>query len=178
MLSRSLDSEGSLGLPCGVTSGEDSHSLDSRLLSRSLDSLDMSLIVCSSPVGRRVTDPSSDVAAMQCSPVAALRNANLALRFLLELSALAAVAYGGWEAGDGATSPIFAVVFVAAFASVWGLFLSPKRRIELGDPARLALELGLWLAAGAALYTTGHAGLAIAFVAVAVVSGAVNYAWQ
>jgi hypothetical protein len=110
--------------------------------------------------------------------MAALRNTNLALRFLLELSALAAVAYCGWETGDGALRPILAVVFVAAFAVVWGLFLAPKRRIDLADPARLALEFGMWLAAGAALYATDHAGLAIAFVAVAVVSGALNYAWQ
>jgi hypothetical protein len=110
--------------------------------------------------------------------MAALRNANLALRFLLELSALAAVGYGGWEAGDGATRPILAVVFIAAFAFVWGLFLSPKRRIDLPDPARLALELGMWLAAGAALYATDHVALAVTFVAVAVVSGALNYAWQ
>jgi hypothetical protein len=36
----------------------------------------------------------------------------------------------------------------------------------------------MWLAAGAALYPTDHAALAVAFVAVATVSGALNYAWQ
>jgi hypothetical protein len=51
MLSRSLDSEGSLELACGETSGDDSDSLDSSIPSRSLDSLDMSLIGCSSPDG-------------------------------------------------------------------------------------------------------------------------------
>lgn len=100
---------------------------------------------------------------------------NLALRFSLELSALAAVGYWGWKAGDGALRP---VLTLAAVVIVWALFISPKATIELAGPARLALEFAVWAAAGAALWGGGQLGLAIAFVAVAVVSGSLNYAWK
>jgi hypothetical protein len=43
---------------------------------------------------------------------------------------------------------------------------------------RFALELPVWLAAGAALYGVGHTPLAVAFVVLAVVSGALNHLWQ
>jgi Protein of unknown function (DUF2568) len=108
----------------------------------------------------------------------ALRNTNLALRFLLELSALAAVGYWGWTTGDGVLRPVLALAAVSAVAVVWGFFISPKATIELPGPLRLALELVVWVAAGAALYATGHTSLALVFVGVAVVSGFLNYAWR
>jgi hypothetical protein len=106
-----------------------------------------------------------------------MKEANLVLRFLLELGALAAVGYWGWRAGEGALAPVLAVAAVAAVAVVWGLFLSPKATFELARPLRFAIELAVWTAAGAALYATGQERLAVAFVVVAVVSGALNYAW-
>ncbi len=104
----------------------------------------------------------------------ALKGANLALRFALELAALAAVGYWGWDVGG----PLLALAAVAAVAIVWGLFVAPKRRFDLSLPLRLAVELLVWLAAGAALAATGHTALAVAFVVLAVVSGGLNYRWQ
>ena len=48
------------------------------------------------------------------------------------------------------------------------------------DPASVldAIELAVWLAAGAALYGVGHTALAVAFVVLAVVSGVLNHLWQ
>jgi uncharacterized protein DUF2568 len=69
-----------------------------------------------------------------------LEGANLALRFLLELSALAATAYWGYDTGSGLTRWVLAVVVPAIVVVVWALFLSPKARIELARPIRLALE--------------------------------------
>ena len=102
------------------------------------------------------------------------KGANLALRFALELAALTAVGYWGWDVGG----PLLALAAVAAVAVVWGLFVAPKRRVDLAPPLRLAVELVVWLAAGAALAATGHPALAVAFVVLAVASGIVNHVWQ
>jgi hypothetical protein len=106
--------------------------------------------------------------------VDALKGANLALRFALELAALAAVGWWGWDA----SGPLLALVAVAAVAIVWGLFVAPKRRFDLARPFRLGVELAVWLAAGVALAATGHTALAVAFVVLAVISGALNHLWH
>ena len=104
----------------------------------------------------------------------ALKGANLALRFALELAALGAVGWWGWDAGG----PLLALAALAAVVVVWGAFVAPKRRFDLSAPIRLAIELVVWLAAGAGLYGVGHTALAVAFVVLAVVSGALNHLWQ
>jgi hypothetical protein len=110
--------------------------------------------------------------------MAALEGANLALRFLLELAALAAVGYWGWKTGSGATRPLLAVASVSSVVVVWALFIRPHPTVKLAGPLRLLLEFAVWTAAGAALYATGNPRLGIAFVAVAFASGALNYRWK
>jgi hypothetical protein len=92
--------------------------------------------------------------------------ANLALRFLLELGALAAVGYWGLETGEGAVGWVLAIAAVASVIAVWALFVSPKHTIETPKQVSFAIELAVWVAAGGALYATDHAPLALAFVAV------------
>ena len=48
-----------------------------------------------------------------------MRAANLGLRFLLELGALAAVGYWGWETGDGLLGWVLAIGAIAAVIAVW-----------------------------------------------------------
>ncbi|HEU5107312.1 MAG TPA: DUF2568 domain-containing protein [Micromonosporaceae bacterium] len=55
---------------------------------------------------------------------------NLVLRFLLELAALAGLAFAGWQLADGALSVVLAVVLPLAAAVAWGVFAVP------GDPSR------------------------------------------
>jgi hypothetical protein len=110
--------------------------------------------------------------------VKVLENANLLLRFLLELGALAAVALWGWKTGDGVLRFVLPVAAVAAVVAVWALFVSPKAKIELPLAARLVVELGVWLAAGTALWASGYETLALAFTLVAVVSGSLNAVWR
>ena len=107
-----------------------------------------------------------------------LAGANLGLRFLLELGALAAVGYWGWTTGDAAARWALAAGSVAAVGLVWGLFVSPKATIEVARPLQFAVELAVWTAAGAALHAAGNTRLALAFVGASVVSGALNYAWD
>ncbi len=88
-----------------------------------------------------------------------MKEANLGLRFLLELCLLAALAYVGLQ-----VSVVLAVLAPLVAAVVWGLFVSPK--------ARFPLPLGLWLAVQAVLFGAAIIGLvAVGSVVLGVVFG-------
>jgi cytochrome b len=77
---------------------------------------------------------------------------NLALRFLLEIAALIALGLWGAHAGSSAaTSTLLAVTAPLLAAVLWGLFVSPKARVVLPWPLRLAIELAIFIAAVAGL---------------------------
>jgi uncharacterized protein DUF2568 len=107
-----------------------------------------------------------------------VKDANLGLRFLIEVTALAIFAYWGWKAANGAMRWAIAVGAVAAAVVVWALFVSEDPTIAIPRSLQFVIELAVWAAAGAALYAAGHARLAIAFVGVAVASGVLNYIWE
>jgi uncharacterized membrane protein len=102
----------------------------------------------------------------------------LTVRFLCELAAVAAVAYGGYRAAGGIAGVILGVVLAAALMALWGTFLAPRRRIDLPLAARLVLELGVWTVAAAALWTNGRTGLAALLFTAAVGTGAANATFQ
>src|SRR6476661_3974499 len=95
----------------------------------------------------------------------------LGLRFVCEMAALAAVAYWGLQAAGGVAGIALAAIVVAV---VWGVFLAPRRRVEVGLPARLVIELAVWVAAAAPLWSAGQPTLAVVLFVVAVVTGAIN----
>ena len=70
-----------------------------------------------------------------------LRPANDGLRFFLELSALAAVAYWGWSEHDGALRWVLVVAAPLAIALVWGRWIAPKAKHPAVDPARIGIEV-------------------------------------
>lgn len=104
---------------------------------------------------------------------------NLAVRFLLELSILAALAYWGWTEHGGVWRFVWAVMLPLAAAGLWGTFRVP------GDPGdapvpvpggvRLLLELALFGAEVALLAAAGRPGWAVGLGAVIVVHYAVSY---
>ena len=98
----------------------------------------------------------------------------LGLRFVCEMAALASVAYWGQQAADGVAGIVLAAIAVAVVAVIWGVFLAPKRQLEAGLTARLVIELAVWVAASAALWSAGQPALAVALFVVAVVTGAIN----
>ena len=98
----------------------------------------------------------------------------LGLRFVCEMAALAAIAYWGQQAADGVGGIALAAIAVVVVAVVWGVFLAPRRRVEVGLPARLVIELGVWVAAASALWSAGQPTLAVVLFVVAVVTGAIN----
>ena len=106
-----------------------------------------------------------------------MKNANLAFRFGLELTALAIAAWWGATVGSGGWEWVLAVVAPLVVIVVWGWFVAPKRRYDLPHPARLMIEALVWVAAAAALVAVGHPVLAAVFLVVAVASGLANALW-
>ena len=86
---------------------------------------------------------------------------NLALRFVLELCALAALAWGGWHV-DAVTwvRIVMAVLLPVLGALVWGRWVAPRASRPLPDPIRLAPEWVVFGGATVALLFTDHPILA------------------
>ena len=80
-----------------------------------------------------------------------MKAANLALRFFLELAALAALAYWGW----GVTW-VLAIAAPAAWIGLWATFGSPKARVTLSTTQRIVFEALVFGAAAAALWAAGQ----------------------
>ncbi len=104
---------------------------------------------------------------------------NLAVRFLLELSILAALGYWGWTEHQGMWRVLWGVGLPLVAAALWGTFRVP------GDPGdapvpvpgvvRLALELALFAAAVTLLAAAGRDTLAVVFGGAVVLHYAVSY---
>ena len=107
-----------------------------------------------------------------------LKSANLLLRFLLELTALAALAYWGYTTASGALRWLLAIGAPVTLAVVWGLCVSPKAKIVVPRIAQLAVEFVLLGAAALALAASGQPALAVVFGALVLVSGTLNYLWK
>lgn len=107
---------------------------------------------------------------------------NLALRFALELSALAAIGAWGWHRGSGWTAVALAIGLPLAAAAAWGTFAvvgdpsrSGKAPVPVPGYARLALELGMFAVAIWALYDTDAHVLSLVFGAAVVIHYVVSY---
>lgn len=102
-----------------------------------------------------------------------------AVRFLLELAALAALAYWGGQAGGGVAGDILLAVAVPAAAAVmWGIWAAPRSSHRLEGAKRLIPEVVLFGGATAALAGAGQAGLAVAFGVLAVIDTALVHALE
>jgi hypothetical protein len=105
--------------------------------------------------------------------------ANLVLRFVLEMCALAALCYWGFRTGDGPlVGPVLGVGAPLLGAVVWGLFASPRARVYLPLAGRLAVELVFFGSASAGLYATGHSVLGTTLVVVAASNRVLIQAWR
>ena len=83
------------------------------------------------------------------------------MRFGLELAAMVALGYWGFQAGDSAVVEwLPGLGAPLAFALVWGAFIAPKAPARLQDPARLGLEVILFVAAVVSLAAAGQPLLA------------------
>ena len=103
-----------------------------------------------------------------------MRPVLLAARFALEIALLVGVGVAAWALPLAALwRVLLVVVAVVMVALVWGLLLSPRRRVDAPLAVRVVLELALFLAAGVGLAAAGHvAAGAVLVVAEAVVLSA------
>jgi hypothetical protein len=87
---------------------------------------------------------------------------NLALRFLLELTALVAIGYWGWTQFDGILRYLLAICLPLLAAFVWGTFRVPadasangKAPVRVPGIVRLSIEIVFFGFATWALFNAG-----------------------
>ncbi len=88
---------------------------------------------------------------------------NLTIRFLLELSALAAAGIWGWNQNDGWIRFLISFGIPIVLAAVWGIFAVPNdpsrsgnAPIDVPGVVRLAIELAIFAFATWALQDLGY----------------------
>jgi hypothetical protein len=108
-----------------------------------------------------------------------IKGANLLLRFLLELCALGALGYWGFNTGSATiTKVVLGIGAPLVAAVVWGTFLSPRRApVELPWGAVLGLQALVFASATVGLVVTGHRSLALVFVVIVVINAILMYVW-
>jgi Protein of unknown function (DUF2568) len=99
--------------------------------------------------------------------MAGLKAANLGLKFLLELAAIAAFAYWGASRSPVILAVILAIVIPALFVAAWGIWAAPRSPRRLPRQTRVPFELGCFALAAVALIAAGATLAGIAFAVVA-----------
>ena len=95
---------------------------------------------------------------------------NLALKFVLELAALAAFGIWGASIADGPAAVLLAIGLPIVVAALWGTLAAPRARHRLPLRLRAPFELGVFALASIALWQAGWGVAAAAFAAIAVVN--------
>jgi len=96
-----------------------------------------------------------------------IKNANLALAFLLELGVLASLGYWGFQTGQGTIAKIGLGIGAPMLAVVvWWLFGAPQAKWHLNGVFRLFLEVIFFGSAAVALFAAGQHVLGVAFALV------------
>jgi hypothetical protein len=109
-------------------------------------------------------------------PAPSVGNANYGLRFLLELAALAALAYWGFHELGGVVQWLIGLGAPLLAAVVWGRFMSPKASHPTIDPVRLLIEIAVFGSGVAALFAAGATVVAMIFAVLAVLHLALTFA--
>ena len=107
---------------------------------------------------------------------------NLAIRFLLEMTALISVGMWGWKQSDGWLRFVLSVGIPIILASIWGTFAVPDDPSRSGAApivtpgvVRLAIELAFFAMASWSIYDMGSTKLSLAFGIVVVLHYAISY---
>ncbi|MDQ1911097.1 DUF2568 domain-containing protein [Paenibacillus sp. GD4] len=107
-----------------------------------------------------------------------LQYTNLAIRFLLELCALAALGYWGFHTGQGFLLRLgLGLGSPLALAVLWGMFGSPNAAYPLHGGLHLLLELVAFGSGAAALYAAGLPRLALLYGAAFLINRLLMHLW-
>lgn len=108
-----------------------------------------------------------------------MKAANLALAFILELAALAAFAYWGFNTTDLTIVHIVLGIGVPVLGAVlWGVFAAPKASRRLQGAAYWAFKAVFFALAAAALIAAGQTTAGIMLGVVAAVNLILLYVWK
>ncbi len=106
-----------------------------------------------------------------------VKNTNLGLSFLLELCAMAAFAYWGYQASTGTFVRIALALAAALLAAVvWGLLAAPRAPRRLKGWQLLVFKLLFFALSAAALAATGQPILAVILAALVVINIGLRFA--
>jgi hypothetical protein len=109
----------------------------------------------------------------------ALKSANLALRFILELLAVVALGFWGFTSGLGtAMRWVLGLGIPIAAIVLWALFVAPQATVQAPPGVRVAIEVVILAGAALALVATGHPALGLTYVVVVVANRILMVAWN
>ncbi len=107
-----------------------------------------------------------------------LKPANLALAFFVELGAVIALGYWGFQTGQGTLTQIALGIGLPVIAiGIWAVFGAPKSTRRLEGASLWLLRVVLFGAGALALYAAGQQSLGVAFALVAAINLVLMYAW-
>ena len=109
------------------------------------------------------------------TPLNVFRWCNLALTFVLELAALAALSYAGAQLDNGATAIALAIAAPLVAVAFWQLFAAP-RSVKQVPAAKVAVKVAVFGLATIGLFVNGHTTLAVIFAGTVVINALIVHA--
>ena len=108
-----------------------------------------------------------------------LKSVNLGLAFVLELCVVAALAYWGFQVGDGVLVKLILGIGAPLVAIVlWGRFMAPRSTTRLTGGAYLAMKFIVFGAGVVALASIGQVTLAIILAVVSIINQILVMVWK
>ncbi len=108
-----------------------------------------------------------------------LKQVNLAVAFFLELAVLAALAYWGYQNGQGLILQIGLCILAPALAiGVWAVWGAPKSTRRLSGIGLLILRIVFFGAGALALFAAGQPTLGVLFTVLITINLILVYAWH
>ena len=107
-----------------------------------------------------------------------LQNINLAVRFLLEICALAAVGYWGFQTGNGMMKWVLGIGAPIFLAMIWGVFGSPKAMIVVPTILHFFIEIIVFGIPVLALCAAGKSQLAWIYGICVVINRLLMFLWK
>lgn len=107
-----------------------------------------------------------------------MQTANLGVRFLLELTALAILGYWGYRSGSSTNTKVGLAAGIPLVAAlIWATFVAPNATVHLATPLHALLQVVVVGAAAAALASLHRTSLAAGYGATVIANAALMAAW-